>query len=178
MTTQDLITQYANKYNIPPTIAINIAQRESNFNQSAIGQKGEIGMFQLMPATANSLNVDPTDLNQNIEGAMKLLAENYNRFGTWDKAIAAYNAGPGLVASDNVPTSTLQYVKAILGQPYKAFQSLFDSSNVDLSVGQDVSQTQASMIQTTNTTNSPIQDILWWVGAIGIGVVGYLLFKK
>lgn len=94
---QDLLLQAAAKYSIPPSILLAQAQEESSFNQSAISSKGAIGVMQLMPATAGDLGVDPYNLEQNIDGGARYLKQQYNRFGSWDMALAAYNAGGGAV---------------------------------------------------------------------------------
>jgi hypothetical protein len=67
---------------------------ESSGNPSAVSSAGAIGLFQLMPATAASLGVDPTDPTQNIEGGLTYLQSLYNQFGNWTQALEAYNQGP------------------------------------------------------------------------------------
>lgn len=71
--------------------------------------------MQLMPGTARELGVDPYDWRQNVEGGIRYLRQQYDRFGSWDLAVAAYNAGPGAVASGQIPASTLYYMQDIVG---------------------------------------------------------------
>lgn len=106
---QSLITSVANQFGVPPSIALAVAQKESGFNQGAVGTAGEIGVMQLMPATAAGLNVNPSDLNQNVIGGVSLLASLYNQFGNWSDALAAYNAGPTHLAAGQ------GYASSILG---------------------------------------------------------------
>src|SRR6185503_10835256 len=95
----DLISTTAARLGVPLSIALAVAQRESGLNQNARGAAGEIGVFQLMPGTAAGLGVNPYDLNQNVEGGIRYLADNYRRFGDWELALQAYNGGPGHVSS-------------------------------------------------------------------------------
>ncbi len=70
---------------------------ESRFNDRALSGAGAIGLAQLMPGTAASLNVDPHDRRQNLEGGARYLLEQIETFGTLSLAVAAYNAGPKAV---------------------------------------------------------------------------------
>ena len=106
---QSLITSVANQFSVPPSIALAVAQKESGFNQNAVGAAGEIGVMQLMPATAAGLGVDPSDLTQNVTGGVSLLASLYQQFGDWSDALAAYNAGPTHLAAGQ------SYASSILG---------------------------------------------------------------
>ena len=112
---QQQITNVANSYGVPPSIALGVAKTESNFNQAAMGAKGEIGVFQLMPATAAGLGVNASDLLSNITGGVGLLKQLFDRFGDWGKALAAYNAGPTAVVKGKIPASTQQYVTKVMG---------------------------------------------------------------
>ena len=118
----DLIASQASAAGIPPAIAQAVAQVESGTSQwTASGNvvtspKGALGVFQLMPATAASLGVDPTDLTQNIQGGISYLKQMYAKFGNWADALAAYNFGPGNVAAGKpLPTETQNYVSAVTG---------------------------------------------------------------
>jgi soluble lytic murein transglycosylase-like protein len=73
-----------------------------------------------MPETARYLGVDPDDPLANLEGGARYLRELLNRFGgDLEKALAAYNAGPGRVQqAGGVPRirETQTYVAAVLGR--------------------------------------------------------------
>jgi soluble lytic murein transglycosylase-like protein len=126
MTVQDQITAAANAAGVPAWLALAIAQRESSFDNNAVGSKGEIGIFQLLPSTAAQLGVDPHDPVQNIAGGVAYLAQLMRTFGgDTQKTAAAFNCGPTCVASavsaagDNwatrIPSSTLAYVAGVTG---------------------------------------------------------------
>src|SRR3712207_8934783 len=73
-----------------------------------------------MPATAASLGVtNPSDPAQAIEGGAKYLRQQLDKFGgSVEKALAAYNAGPGAVARfGGVPpyAETQNYVRRVMG---------------------------------------------------------------
>jgi hypothetical protein len=65
----------AEKYGVNPDFVLPMVMGESGFNQNAKSKMGAIGLMQLMPDTAKSLKVDPTDIDQNIDGGMRLLKE-------------------------------------------------------------------------------------------------------
>ena len=131
---QSLITSVANQLGVPPSIALAVAQKESSFNQNAVGAAGEIGVFQLMPATAAGLNVNPSDLNQNVQGGVSLLASLYQQYGNWTQALEAYNAGPTAVNTGAVPSSSVSYASSILGS-VNLDSSPLDSLTADLTDG-------------------------------------------
>lgn len=125
-TVAELVVEAARRHGVDPRLAVEVAIAESGLNQSARGASGEIGVFQLMPATAAELGVDPYDLRQNIEGGVRYLKQQLDRFGEVAKALAAYNCGPGCVSNavaaagagwlSRVPASTRSYVAAILSR--------------------------------------------------------------
>ena len=74
--------------------------------------------MQLMPTTAKTLGVDPTDLRGNVDGGVAYLSRMLRRFeGDLPRALAAYNAGPEAVDRyRGVPpyAETQAYVKSVL----------------------------------------------------------------
>lgn len=108
----------AKRYGIPEQIFLNLIQQESSWNPEALSPKGAYGYGQLMPATAKELGVDARDPEQNLEGSARYLAQQYNAFGDWNKALAAYNAGAGNVRKyGGIPpfAETQNYVRKIMG---------------------------------------------------------------
>ncbi len=108
----------ARKHGIPEDLFLRLVQQESGWNPDAVSSKGATGLAQLMPATAATLGVDPTDPRENLEGGARYLRQMYDKFGSWRLALAAYNAGPAAVEKhDGIPpyAETENYVVAILG---------------------------------------------------------------
>tara|TARA_R110000822_G_scaffold54201_5_gene139066 strand:- start:331 stop:2355 length:2025 start_codon:yes stop_codon:yes gene_type:complete len=103
------VTAAAIKYNVPVNLALAVAKQESGLiHQTDKGlttsPKGAVGLMQLMPDTARDLKVDPSNLDQNIDGGVRYLKQQLDRFGNSRDAAIAYNAGPN---SDYFKTGTL-----------------------------------------------------------------------
>jgi soluble lytic murein transglycosylase-like protein len=93
-------------------------QQESGWNATAVSSKGALGLAQLMPDTARALAVDPLVPAQNLDGGARYLRAQFEAFGTWPLALAAYNAGPGAVTQHGgIPpfAETRNYVLVIWG---------------------------------------------------------------
>jgi soluble lytic murein transglycosylase-like protein len=117
------IVAAAQRYGVPPALALAVMHQESRGRQSAVSPKGATGLMQLMPATARELGVDRLDPMQNIDGGVRYLAQQLKRFGTVPLALAAYNAGPGRVQQyKGIPPwdETQNYVKTIMGNYQRA----------------------------------------------------------
>jgi membrane-bound lytic murein transglycosylase B len=119
----EAITMAAARHNVDPNLVRAVVKVESNFNSNAVSRKGAMGLMQLMPATARSLNVkNPFDPEQNVDAGvrhLKQLLENYG--GDVNLTLAAYNAGSGAVArSAGVPryAETQNYVRRITNLYY------------------------------------------------------------
>ncbi|MFZ7090694.1 lytic transglycosylase domain-containing protein [Primorskyibacter sp. 2E233] len=114
----ELARAAARKHGVPEDLFLRLVQQESRFNAKAKSHKGAIGLAQLMPGTARVLGVNPNDPRQNLEGGARYLKMQYQTFGSWRLALAAYNAGPGAVKKHGgVPPyrETRNYVKKIWG---------------------------------------------------------------
>jgi soluble lytic murein transglycosylase-like protein len=112
------LEQVARAYDISPRLLEALIWQESRGNPAAVSRTGAVGLTQLMPATARQLGVDPRDPTQNLAGGAAYLRQQLNRFnGDLEKALAAYNAGPGRVsAAGGVPAipETRAYVRSIV----------------------------------------------------------------
>jgi soluble lytic murein transglycosylase-like protein len=117
---QGRVAELAAKYDISPALLEALVWQESRWRENAVSPVGARGLAQLMPGTARQLGVNPDDPHANLEGGARYLREQLDRFGgDLEKALAAYNAGPGRVARANgVPaiTETRNYVSAILAR--------------------------------------------------------------
>lgn len=113
-----LAREAARRHNIPEDLFLRLVQQESGWNAGAVSHKGAIGLAQLMPQTATALGVDATDPTQNLDGGARYLRQQYDAFGDWRLALAAYNAGPGAVQQyGGIPPydETENYVQVIWG---------------------------------------------------------------
>jgi hypothetical protein len=113
------VEEKARRYNIDPQLINAVIRAESNWNPGAVSRKGALGLMQLMPSTASLLGVtNPFDPLENIEGGVRYLSHLIERFGGNPiLALAAYNAGPGLVerkgAVPSIP-ETVAYVRRVM----------------------------------------------------------------
>jgi cell wall-associated NlpC family hydrolase len=111
----------ADRHGVDPAMLAAIAEVESAWNDDVIrcrrtSSAGARGMFQFMPATAASYGIDPCDPAQAADGAARMLSELHAKYGNWDLAFAAYNAGPRRVDECRcVPaiTETQNYVRKV-----------------------------------------------------------------
>ncbi len=109
------------EYNLPIGLLSRVAYQESRYKADAQSPAGAIGLMQIVPRWHP--DVDPTDPVASIYYGAKYLKENYGRFHSWDRALAAYNWGPGNVRTAlaefgndwllSAPTETKNYVADI-----------------------------------------------------------------
>ena len=112
------IDEAAARHHVDPSLVRSVVKVESNFNPNALSRKGAMGLMQLMPSTARSLNVsNPFDPQQNVDAGVRHLRKLLDSYGGDVRlSLAAYNAGPGAVArSAGVPRfrETQDYVRRI-----------------------------------------------------------------
>ncbi len=120
-TQQDIdaaIDDAAARHHVDPSLVRSVVQVESNFNPNAVSRKGAMGLMQLMPSTARSLNVsNPFDPAENVDAGVRHLRKLLDSYGGNVRlSLAAYNAGSGAVArSAGVPhfRETQNYVRRI-----------------------------------------------------------------
>lgn len=120
-TDPDLVSHWASledELNLPRGILRAKRQVESSGGKNLVSPVGARGPFQLMPITQEHLGVkDPFDEYESARGAAKLMREYLDMFdGDFDKAMAAYNWGPGNVkrkGMEKMPKETRNHLKKL-----------------------------------------------------------------
>lgn len=114
------VAELAARFDLSPSLIEAMVWQESRWNANAVSPVGAQGLAQLMPGTARDLGVDPRDPFANLEGGARYLRAQLDRFdGNVEKALAAYNAGPGRVErAGGIPRirETQVYVASIMGR--------------------------------------------------------------
>jgi hypothetical protein len=114
-----LIIRAAQRWGVSAQLLAAQLYAESNFNPFARSPAGAEGIAQFMPGTAEAIGLlDPFDPDAAINAQAHLMRDLLGRFGSVPLALAAYNAGPGAVASCGcIPPypETRAYVAKILG---------------------------------------------------------------
>jgi soluble lytic murein transglycosylase-like protein len=150
---QELVTDAALRYGLPPELVHGVAQAESAYQSAAVSPKGAIGIMQLMPDTARKFDADPLNPVQNIDAGTRLLRELLLRYEGSEngvrRALAAYNAGEGAVERyGGVPPfrETQGYVERVIGLYWKNVRA----SSLNPAAG----ATDASPVASTAETGS------------------------
>lgn len=153
--------------NIPPSALAHLIAQESNFDPTAVSKAGATGLAQLMKPTAGELGVtDRTDIRQSLRGGAEYLSQQYDRFGNWEQALAAYNAGPartqrainehGDAWLENLRQETQDYV-ALLAPSFNAAASAADEG-VQLASANpgEVAQTAAQNVDAVSSASPTV----------------------
>jgi soluble lytic murein transglycosylase-like protein len=115
----NIINSACERYGVDPSLVHAIVKVESDFNPFAISSKGAMGLMQLMPQTASTMNVRNTfSPDENIEGGVRYLRYLLDRYeGNLSLSLAAYNSGETSVKKwGTIPPfkETQDYVKKIM----------------------------------------------------------------
>lgn len=125
---RQLVQSISREHGVDPRLVDAIVRVESAYDPNAVSHRGAMGLMQLMPETAERLEVvDPFDPEMNVRGGVREFSRLVQQYsGNLQFALAAYNAGEGAVAKyRGVPpyTETRNYVSRILtlytGRPYR-----------------------------------------------------------
>ena len=151
-TYSDIISVYAEEYDVEENLIYAVIKAESNFDSRAVSNKDAIGLMQIVEDTAidvakkNNIDIDTEnieeeilDIDNNINIGTKYLSTLLTQYGNIEVALAAYNAGIGTVNNwiekqiiqadgsdiENIPyKETNNYVRKIL-RDYRIYNQLY-----------------------------------------------------
>jgi soluble lytic murein transglycosylase-like protein len=114
-----IIHEAAGRHHMDPDLILAVIMAESQFNANATSKKGARGLMQLMPVTANALDVANVYCpEENVNAGVRHLRWLLDRFdGDLNMALAAYNAGvQSVLRYYGVPPypETRSYVRRVL----------------------------------------------------------------
>lgn len=100
---------------LPLSLLLAVATVESSLQENAVSPAGARGLLQVMPETAETLELDADDTPENVLAGARYLGLMFDRFRSGELALAAYNAGPTAVenAYGAPPTVARPYVDAV-----------------------------------------------------------------
>ena len=126
----------AERRNIPTELAL-LPVIESSYDPSGTSSAAAAGLWQFIPSTGRIYGLNQSssydgrrDVIESTRAAYDFLTALHNQFGSWELALAAYNAGPGRIQkaidanaarglptdywSLRLPTETMNYVPRFL----------------------------------------------------------------
>lgn len=126
----------AERRNIPTELAL-LPVIESSYDPGATSSAAAAGLWQFIPSTGRIYGLNQSssydgrrDVIESTRAAYDFLTALYNQFGSWELALASYNAGPGRIQkaidanaarglptdywSLSLPTETMNYVPRFL----------------------------------------------------------------
>ena len=151
-TYSEIVSTYAEEYNVEENLIYAVIKAESNFDSKAVSNREAIGLMQIVEETAidvakrNQIEIDTEniteellDIDNNINIGTKYLSTLLTQYGNMEIALAAYNAGIGIVNNwiekqviqadgsdiENIPyKETNNYVRKIL-RDYRVYNELY-----------------------------------------------------
>jgi hypothetical protein len=137
---REIARQKAQKYGLIPEVFERQIGAESGFNPKAVSSAGALGIAQIMPATARGWGVNPNDPVAALEASAKNMSGYVKTFlggkapstetdpaklrAAYEKALRAYNAGPGAVEASRKFAETNRYVQKIIGPDKFSFSDV------------------------------------------------------
>ena len=98
-----LVGDYSAQFGVPEAMIYTMIKVESNFDSTARGENGEIGLMQLTPQLYTRLATEAHDTEMNaaalydpdtnIRYGTMYLSALYNKYGMWSTVYAAWYAG-------------------------------------------------------------------------------------
>jgi hypothetical protein len=189
----------AKKHGVNPDFALAVAFAESGFDPNAKSPRGALGPMQLLPNTAKGLGVDPTNVDENIEGGvrhLKAISGNQKIGNDPLRVLAAYNAGETRAGEfldkddlDLMPEETVGYIAKIANLSGGELPSVMasqeeqeppDQSNQFGTSGQALDEQAAEVkgaFEKTPANRRREAQILGGAAGLGVGGAKYLTFN-
>jgi soluble lytic murein transglycosylase-like protein len=95
----DEIVEIADRTGVDGLLIASVVEMESGFAANAVSPRGAVGLMQVRPnGSVVPKHRDLTDPKANLEAGSRYLDSLLDRYdGDLERALAAYNAGPGMV---------------------------------------------------------------------------------
>jgi soluble lytic murein transglycosylase len=133
---EHIIRGHAENYRLDATLLAAVIYQESKFDADARSESGAVGLMQLLPETAKGIATrtggsafrveDLLDPELNVRYGSWYLRHLLDKYGSEEKALAAYNGGQGNVDRGIIFEETRDYVlhvqelKRIYGDAYRS----------------------------------------------------------
>ncbi len=138
------VVEEVEKRGMPTEIAL-LPMIESAYNPQAQSRSRAVGIWQFIPSTGTYFGLEQNwwadhrrDVTSSTQAALDYLEKLHGMFGSWDLALAAYNAGEGTVS------------RAIARNARAGLPTDYDSLNLPLETEQYVPKLQAIKNIVTN----------------------------
>ena len=142
---QDKISAQAKKHGLDPVMMQKIAAMESGGNPNAISKTGALGLFQFTGQTASGVGIkNRFDVDQNIEGGMKLTSQNMSMLKKAGLPVTAENI---YMMHQLGPSAAQEIIRGSAGGKSKADLSSNTQRSMNLNYGVN-SRTAAEYIDT------------------------------
>jgi peptidoglycan lytic transglycosylase len=121
---EHIVRGHAENYDLDPALVAAVIYQESKFQADARSESGAVGLMQLLPETAKGIATrtggsrfqvsDLLDPEINIRYGCWYLRHLLDKYGSLEKALAAYNGGQGNVDRGVQFPETRHYVDRVL----------------------------------------------------------------
>ena len=121
---EHIVRGHADNYRLDPALVAAVIYQESKFRADARSDSGAVGLMQLLPETAKGIAArtggsefevdDLYDPEINIRYGSWYLRHLIDKYGTEERALAAYNGGQGNLDRGVMYPETRHYVDRVL----------------------------------------------------------------
>jgi soluble lytic murein transglycosylase len=121
---EHIVRGHADNYHLDPALVAAVIYQESKFRADARSDSGAVGLMQLLPETAKGIATrtggsqfevdDLYDPEINVRYGSWYLRHLIDKYGTEERALAAYNGGQGNLDRGIMYPETRHYVDRVL----------------------------------------------------------------